>query len=112
LVNFVNEVLAPEDPSVALGSVILVLMEVVELLISLGILELHVSSLYEGGDLFKLFVCVLLVVLDDAGEDFSQMLVEVGGDGAFLLGGGVELVFDLLQRFRADTHFTRLFKNI
>jgi hypothetical protein len=87
-------------------------MVIIELLISLGILELHVGSLYEGGDLFKLFICVLMMVLDDASEDFSQMLVEVGGDGAFLLGGGVELVFDLLQRFRANTHFTRLFKNI
>jgi hypothetical protein len=88
------------------------MMVEVELLIGLGILELHLGSLYEGGDLFKLFVCVLTVVLDDAREDFSQVLVKIGGDRAFLLGGGMELVFDLLQRFGADTHFTGLFKNI
>ena len=72
--------------------------------VSLGVLELHVGAFDDSGDLLELFISIFLVVLDDPREDFGQVLVQVGGHVVFVGVGLVQLLLDLVQRFRADTH--------
>jgi hypothetical protein len=102
----VEEVLALLDPGVAgfvgggAGS-----SGTVDLVIMLGVREIQMSALHEGGDLFKLVVSISLVVKHDAVEDLSEVGVQVVGDGSADLLGSVELVSDFLQRFRSDAHF-------
>ena len=95
------------DPGVALLGVLACASCLhVEGSVALRVTKVHVGSLHKRRDLLKLIKSVVLVVLNDAREDLSQVAVEVAGHGALIVGRRVQLLFDFLQRFGTQTHST------
>ena len=81
----------------------------VNLEIVLGVGELKMSLLDEGRDLFELVKSILLVVEHDAVENFSEMAVEVLGDGATNVVCFLQLGADSFQCFLAYAHIYLIF---
>jgi hypothetical protein len=46
------------------------------------------------------------VVLDNTAENLSQMAVQVACNGALVVAGCVQLLFDFLQRFGTNAHLS------
>jgi len=76
----------------------------VHLTVVLGVLELQISLLDKGRDLFELVVGVVGVVHEDAVEDLGQVGVEVLGHVAANVVGFTELGPDALKCLLSHAH--------
>ena len=97
---FIDEVAALLNPLLA-SPVSFLFDASVQVVVKLWVAKVHVCLLNKRGNLFKLIVGVVLVVLDDSAEDLSQVRVKVVFDCA-VAALRVKMILDALQRFRID----------
>jgi hypothetical protein len=95
--------LALSDPCLLLGLTLLVLNGV-NLEVSLGVLDLEMGLFDEMRNLLELVIGVIRVVEHDAVEDLSQMGVQVELDSAALVAGLLKLCLNALKSFQAYAH--------
>jgi hypothetical protein len=95
--------LALSDPCLLLGLTLLVLNGV-NLEVSLGVLDLEMGLLDEMRNLLELVVSIIGVVKHDAVKDLSEMGVQVKLDSAALISGLLKLSLDALKSFQAYAH--------